>query len=233
MKIQILSFLSITFSVLFFACKECPPDENYGRLNLSAETFAYFSFLTADSVVYKNAAGQEKEFELWKSDLGNLQLKTSAVGVLCQSRRSDSYLKVTVPAIEVYFYQKITAPTDRSGLDFDLRTILINENYENPYDTLLAEYIRIVSHLNNPEFFPPDQRPVESRLQFYSAYRNNFASDFIPFENDFSPQLQLLDKSFSNVHHNLTTPKIWMNNEFGIVAFEDKEGALWVFERFE
>lgn len=225
-------FLFITVSLLT-ACKECPPDEYFGIIDFHSETNSFLKRLEDRSVVFSNVNGDELLYVIQKSTSAGKRYYVRNYGIICDRWFDESILTMETPTSARFYTQQNIEPAVRSGLDFNLYAFIKNLNKAKPTDTILVDFVRLRSYLNNMETPPPDAIPSESRIEFYASTRENENILSVADEYLFHEEVNLMGRNFKQVFSNATKPMLWFNRAFGIIGFEDADGELWIFNRFE
>lgn len=225
----VLAFFLLVLSLS--ACKEeeCPPSERLGTAFLMQESLDKVPEVPGEHIIFRNEAGRELQYGNFSDTFfGAPFLREKVIGQLCDRRNSDSYYLIRTERVRGDYYLKNGANEHSVNFYFELGIVNVSPN--TLPDTSLVDEIRVLSQ---PFVSPsPAAVPPPHDLALIISYRGRPGQ--IPQEVQFLDTITLLDRTFSDVYVNTNgLAKIYYNFELGIVAFEDLDGDIWVFDRFE
>lgn len=220
--LAILSCKKDQVNPLLEPCKEALT--NLDTVYLNPSSIEFMPYTGEESLIFINENGEEAKFESETATRSH-RFQTIDFSIDCAEGNVNFYRMER----ELYaVFHRCEA--------LELRHYFNINVWSSDIKPLLFDNFSLVFHRISP---PNSNNDTFIELNLIPHYRGNEAALMTEFPPayDFLEEIELLDKSFTNVYrvtkenHPLTI--LYFNKEFGIIGFKDLNQQLWVFDRFE
>lgn len=224
--------LALATGLLLGACSKqktinpCAETIEIGRFGLLEASKGFLPFEGVNKIVFKSETG----------DSLVLETKSFFTHFVPTTKELDCPEDDSFPAYYKYIseYKDITLLCSAGNLKMEIELIT------KPYFPEIEEAIRIADVLTVDIESPVRERVYYRLLSFYAAQRDHpnpaiLGEQFLetvelngqPFDSVY------FEEKFFEVDGVRTNFQTYYNKQFGLVAFKDYGGTLWVFDRFE
>ncbi len=228
--------LGILVTILF-SCKDevlvgpdaiqCESDAiDLGTVSLDPESVSYVSYTGNEVIIFKNEVGDEVRFEPPQLQLNHLWLNTG-FNLLCMSGDTNKYILLK----ELYSFSK-----ECESLDLRMSLTIFPQNSRDI--PLFNDELNLYLHggLSNNFFDSTISLNITTSLRGNEDFSD--ALLIVGYKYGFASDTSLLNIPFQNVHYTIKPAgrilrSIFYTKEHGLVAFQDLNDRLWVFDRIE
>ena len=231
------SFMFLVLMIVFFSCTdegsidpksiECESEPiNLDTIFLDQESISYISYTGNETLIFKNEVGDEARFEPPQLHLNHIWL-TTQFKLLCNTGDTNEYIfkkelysfGKKCEILDLHMSLTIIPQNSQQVPQFtdELNLFLYGESSNSIFDTTIS--LGITTSLRGNEDFSDPIRLI--------GYKTGFVSD-----------TSLLNVAFQNVYYTVKPagnilPSIFYTEQQGLIAFQDLEDVLWVFDRVQ